>query len=142
MVPIDYCWIPYVCRRLGLCSNGANSYHPQCSCPCNFHSSSQSTSNCSLTDGSCSLPLSCNSTKNNSSYNYLTVSYLSLGHGVDYFANDFTMRSKDGVNLSVCQYLYSGDCACFGVFYENSSGSCYVLKNEVGSIMLRAVPEV
>ncbi|KAL3504123.1 hypothetical protein ACH5RR_033964 [Cinchona calisaya] len=139
--PDDSCRIPYVCGRLGLCSNGARAYPPQCTCPSNFHVSLQNTTYCVPIDNSYSLPLSCNSTNSSINLNFSTVSYVRLGYGVDYFSNDFNMPAKYGVNLSVCQDLCSGDCACFGVFYENSSGSCYVLENEVGSIMYLNIPD-
>lgn len=139
--PVDSCRIPDVCGRLGLCINGAQSYTPQCSCPSNFHISSQNTTYCVPTDNSYSLPLSCNSTTNSSYLNSSTVSYVRLGYGVDYFFNDFTMPAKYRVNLSVCQDLCTRNCTCFGVFYENSSGSCYVLENEVGSLLLRKSPD-
>ncbi|KAK8347913.1 hypothetical protein V6Z12_A06G049100, partial [Gossypium hirsutum] len=35
----------------------------------------------------------------------------------------------------------SEDCACLGMFYENSSGSCYVLENDLGSIILSSTVE-
>ncbi|TYI21631.1 hypothetical protein ES332_A06G050300v1 [Gossypium tomentosum] len=46
-----------------------------------------------------------------------------------------------GVRFPVCQDLCSEDCACLGMFYENSSGSCYVLENDLGSIILSSTVE-
>ncbi|TYI76061.1 hypothetical protein E1A91_D06G050300v1 [Gossypium mustelinum] len=46
-----------------------------------------------------------------------------------------------GVRFPVCQDLCSEDCACLGMFYENSSGSCYVLENDLGSVILSSTVE-
>ncbi|PSS31793.1 G-type lectin S-receptor-like serine/threonine-protein kinase [Actinidia chinensis var. chinensis] len=133
--PVDKCQIPFICGRLGLCSDAAASDNPVCSCTPDFHLRSLNTTDCVPSDGSYSLSVSCNSTISSSKENSSMVSNLSLGYGIDYFANDFTVPVKSGVNLSVCQDLCSGDCSCLAVFYENSSGSCYALENELGSVM-------
>ncbi|XAR62602.1 Non-specific serine/threonine protein kinase [Bertholletia excelsa] len=130
--PTDKCRIPFICKRLGLCRNNAALDNPECSCPSNFHFSSYDTTDCVPIDSSRSLPISCNSsTEKNSSL----VSYSEIGFGIGYFANDFTVPLKNGINLSGCQDLCTGDCSCLGVFFDNSSGSCYTLKNELGSLM-------
>ncbi|KAA8546376.1 hypothetical protein F0562_002885 [Nyssa sinensis] len=134
--PVDECWIPYICGRIGLCTNSAASTTPVCSCPSNFHVTSQNTSDCVPSDVSYSLPVACNSTNNSSNLNSSLVSYWRLDYGMDYFANDFVSPVKYGVNLSICQELCSDDCSCLGIFYENSSGSCYVLESVLGSIVL------
>ncbi|KAI5668739.1 hypothetical protein M9H77_18592 [Catharanthus roseus] len=135
--PSDACKIPYICSRLGLCTNSDSQTAPVCSCPSNFIVSSQNSSHCVPSDSSYSLPLGCNTTNDNRPINSSSVSYMRLGYGIDYFANDFIMPIRYGINLSVCQDLCSGDCTCFGVFYKNSSGSCYILLNNLGSIILR-----
>ncbi|KAL2529621.1 G-type lectin S-receptor-like serine/threonine-protein kinase [Forsythia ovata] len=135
--PVDECRIPHICGRLGLCTNGISLNNPVCSCPHSFLVSSNNTSNCVPGNNSYSLAVSCNTTNNSSDMNPSTLSYMQLGYGVDYFANDFTIPAKYGVNLSACQDMCSGDCSCLGIFYDNSSGSCYVLENELGSVMLR-----
>ncbi|PSS19449.1 G-type lectin S-receptor-like serine/threonine-protein kinase [Actinidia chinensis var. chinensis] len=134
--PVDKCKIPFVCGRLGLCSNGAASGNPVCSCPSNFHVSSLNSTDCVPSDDSYSLPVSCNSINNTSDGSSSLVSYLGLGYGIVYFANDFTMPVKYTLNLSLCQDLCSGDCSCLGIFYEHSSSSCYVLQNKLGSVIL------
>ncbi|CAK9147281.1 unnamed protein product [Ilex paraguariensis] len=133
--PVDECQIPFICGRIGLCADDTASDTPVCSCPSNFRASSQNTKSCVPSDDLNSLPVACNSTYINSGLNLSSVSYLGLGYGVDYFANDFAMPVKYGVNLSTCQDLCSADCSCLGVFFENLSGSCYVLENALGSIM-------
>lgn len=50
----------------------------------------QMSGDCVPTDTSLSLPSACNETRNSSSQFNSPVSYLELGYGMDYFANDFT----------------------------------------------------
>ncbi|CAB4297470.1 unnamed protein product [Prunus armeniaca] len=130
--PADDCQIPLVCGRIGLCT--ASTSHT-CSCPASFHAGSEDTGGC-VPSGSFSLPFSCNSTINGSQLNSPAISYIRLDYGMDYFANVFSEPVKYGVNLSTCQALCSNDCTCLGIFYENSSGSCYTLKDELGSIFV------
>ncbi|KAG8378294.1 hypothetical protein BUALT_Bualt08G0122500 [Buddleja alternifolia] len=134
--PVDECRIPFICGKIGLCNGGISVNTPLCSCPLSFRMTSNDTPNCVPADSSYSLPASCNSTDKSSNLNSLNLSYLQLGYSVDYFANDFTRPTKYGVNLSLCQNLCSNDCSCTGIFYENSSGSCYILENKLGSVML------
>ncbi|KAI8550976.1 hypothetical protein RHMOL_Rhmol06G0148500 [Rhododendron molle] len=135
--PDDQCQIPFICGTLGLCSDDVDNHI--CSCPSNFHFSSQSQHQtvCLPSDGSYSLSNSCNSTDNSNTGNS-SFSYLSLGYGIDYFANDFTSPVKYSVNLSACEDLCSTDCSCLGIFYGNSSNSCYMLHNQLGSVMSTA----
>ncbi|XP_022885832.1 G-type lectin S-receptor-like serine/threonine-protein kinase At5g35370 [Olea europaea var. sylvestris] len=135
--PVDECRIPYICGRLGLCTNGISLNNPMCSCPSSFHGSSNNTTNCVPGNNSYSLAVSCKTANNSNHMNPSSLSYIRLGYNVDYFANDFTVPAKYGVNLSACEDLCSGDCACLGIFYDNSSGSCYVIENELGSVVLR-----
>lgn len=137
--PVDECRIPFICGKIGLCSQGVSVDNPVCTCPAGFRATSNNSTRCFPADGSYSLPVSCNSTDHGSdSLNSSSLSYLQLGHAVDYFANDFTLPAMYGVNLSQCQNLCSQDCTCLGVFYDNSSGSCYKLANSLGSVMSRA----
>lgn len=137
--PVDECRVPFICGKIGLCSQGVSAYNPVCTCPAGFRATSNNSTRCSPADSSYSLPVSCNSTDHGGdTLNSSSLSYLQLGHGVDYFANDFTLPAVYGVNLSQCQNLCSQDCTCLGVFYDNSSGSCYKLANALGSVMSRA----
>ncbi|WCJ44608.1 G-type lectin S-receptor-like serine/threonine-protein kinase At5g35370 [Euphorbia peplus] len=138
--PANGCQIPLACGRIGLCTM---SSRPTCSCPVGFNggSSSQTSSNCLPNDG-LTLPSACNSTKNSSNHlNSSSVSYIRLAYGMDYFAIDFSEPKRFGVNLSVCQNLCLEDCSCLGIFYENSTGSCYALENELGSIISSTTDE-
>nr|TKS14008.1 G-type lectin S-receptor-like serine/threonine-protein kinase [Populus alba] len=131
--PIDGCRIPLVCGRIGLCT-GTTSNGPICSCPQGFLRGSQNSSGCAPSDGY-SLPLACNSAKNVTQLNSSDVSYLKLGYGMGYFSVDFSEPIEYGVNLSVCQDFCTADCSCLGIYYQNSSGSCYAFENELGSII-------
>ncbi|GFP84342.1 g-type lectin s-receptor-like serine/threonine-protein kinase at5g35370 [Phtheirospermum japonicum] len=139
VVPVDQCCVPSTCGKLGLCNSGVSKDTFVCSCPLGFRLASDNRTDCIPENGSHSLPVSCNSTDGSNSLNSssIVVSYLQLGYDVDYFANDFNQPVEFGANLSRCQDLCSRDCACFGIFYDNSSGSCYKLENELGSVMSR-----
>ncbi|XP_024161732.1 G-type lectin S-receptor-like serine/threonine-protein kinase At5g35370 isoform X1 [Rosa chinensis] len=139
--PIDGCRIPFFCGRIGLCT-GSASTNPTCSsCPSTFHVSSQDNGGC-LPNSPYSPPLPCNSTNNGSQLNSSAVSYIKLGNGMDYFSILFSEPVKYGVTLSICQELCSSNCSCLGVFYQNSSGSCYLLEDELGSIISNSNADV
>lgn len=134
--PSDGCRLPFVCGRIGQCSANSASNTPTCSCPSNFHLSSLNS--CVPVDGSFSLFSACNSSNNGSQVDSSAATYLTIGYGYDYFSNDFSKQLNYGLNLSVCQEVCSGDCSCFGVFYDNSSGFCYKIENKLGSIISSA----
>ncbi|KAI9106591.1 hypothetical protein K1719_022119 [Acacia pycnantha] len=123
--PDDGCETPFFCGRLGLCTHGAASSSLSCSCPPNFHAGSSDVPGCVPSSGSYSSASACNS----------SVSYLELGGGIQYFGNTYSNTVTYVVNLTNCQDLCSRNCSCLGFFYENSSGSCYMLENQLGSIM-------
>ncbi|KAF8026617.1 hypothetical protein BT93_F3186 [Corymbia citriodora subsp. variegata] len=133
--PSDSCRLPYVCGRIGQCLANSASSTPTCSCPSNFHLVSLNSNTCGPIDGSFVLFSACNSSNNGSQVDSSAASYLAIGYGYDYFSNDFSKPLNYGLNLSVCQEVCSGDCSCFGVFYENSSGSCYKIENKLGSFI-------
>lgn len=135
LLPNDGCQTPFICGKLGLCTDDTTSSTQSCSCPPNFHAASHDFPGCVPSNSSYSLPLACNSSDHDTQPNSSAVSYLALGNGLDYFSNTFSDPVRYGVNLTVCQDLCSGNCVCLGVYYENLSGSCYILENELGSIM-------
>ncbi|XVF64610.1 hypothetical protein PTKIN_Ptkin09bG0182100 [Pterospermum kingtungense] len=134
--PIDGCQIPSSCGKMGLCTDDSTSNAPTCSCPSDFHSAPQNIGGCLPNNRAYSLPTACDSTINATESNSSSVSFLRLGSVMNYFSLLFSEPVKYGVNFSVCQDLCLGDCACLGIFFENSSGSCYVLENDLGSIIL------
>ncbi|KAK8692241.1 hypothetical protein V6N13_075714 [Hibiscus sabdariffa] len=136
--PIDGCQIPTSCGKMGLCTTDSTSNAPACSCPSGFHSASQNIAGCLPNNSSYSLPTACDSTNNVTvtKTNSSDISYMKLGPGMEYFSLIFSQPEIYGVNYSACQDLCSGNCSCLGMFYDSSSGSCYVLENELGTIIL------
>ncbi|KAL8133765.1 G-type lectin S-receptor-like serine/threonine-protein kinase At5g35370 [Apium graveolens] len=140
--PIDRCRIPFICGSVGLCTDDSQSGAPLCSCPSNFKAGSSKSTNCKPGDASYSLLVSCNGTSNSTKLNPSSlISYLRLGYGTDYFANDFTNPTKYGVDLTSCQDLCSARCSCLGIFFGNSSGSCYQVENVLGSFRVTSSSE-
>ncbi|KAJ6422858.1 hypothetical protein OIU84_027770 [Salix udensis] len=123
--PADDCQIPLVSNKMGLCTSG------RCSCPPNFHGDPLSKSGCTPTDASLALPSGCIDRKESNS----SVFYVNLGSELDYFANGFMDPAKRDISLLACQDLCTRNCSCLGIFYGNSSASCYLLENPLGSIM-------
>ncbi|XP_018634286.2 G-type lectin S-receptor-like serine/threonine-protein kinase At5g35370 [Nicotiana tomentosiformis] len=128
--PSDSCRVAFTCKKLGVCDGG------RCSCPPGFRVSSEVNGSCAPIDRNLVMPDSCNASLNvnvTELGNY--VSYLKLENGMDYFANDFTEAVTRDVSLSVCQDLCSKNCSCLGIFHDQSSGSCYMIENFLGSIL-------
>ncbi|KAL5205205.1 hypothetical protein ABZP36_033414 [Zizania latifolia] len=122
--PADGCDLPLPCRSLGLCTPGTNG--TSCSCPDAF--STYSSGGCSPADGS-ALPDSCAAAGSPPPFNYM-----SLGKGIGYFANKFASPATSGEELPACRDLCSTNCFCLGFFYRNSSKSCYLVQNQIGSV--------
>ncbi|POO00162.1 Serine/threonine protein kinase [Trema orientale] len=131
--PLEFCQIPSSCGKLGLCTKKSSVTNGLCTCPDGFALGNRNNS-CLPANNSFSLSNGCNDHKELESAG--PYNYLKLGNGVKYFANDFTEPTNRGVDLWVCQDLCSKKCSCLGIFYQNSSGSCYFLENNLGSITL------
>ncbi|KAG5609311.1 hypothetical protein H5410_020592 [Solanum commersonii] len=128
--PIDSCRVAFTCKKLGVCDEG------RCSCPPGFRVSSEVNGSCAPVDRNLVMPVSCNASLNmNVTELGNRVSYLRLENGMDYFANDFIEPVKRDVNVSACQDLCSKNCSCLTVFHDQSSGSCYMIENFLGSIL-------
>ncbi|KAK7353158.1 hypothetical protein VNO80_18598 [Phaseolus coccineus] len=123
--PGDGCQTPLACGRAGLCTKATVSSTPVCSCPPNFRLGSGTFGACVLSNGSYSLPVAC---KNSS-----VVSLLNIGY-VEYFGTFYSDPVIYKGNLSACQKFCSNNCSCLGILYKNTSGSCYTIENELGSI--------
>lgn len=121
VAPSSDCDLPFSCQTFGLCNSGANS--TSCTCPALFAASN--TGGCSPADGSL-LASNCGA---NSS-----ISYLSPGSGIVYFAYKFMMPITVGQEISACQSLCSGNCLCIAFIYKSSSRSCYILERQLGSV--------
>ncbi|KAK7820844.1 g-type lectin s-receptor-like serine/threonine-protein kinase [Quercus suber] len=129
--PFEDCDLPLYCKEVGLCKR--KPLGGICSCLPKF--SYQNNGDCMPVNRSLSLPSACSAARNGSQLNS-SISYLKVGPGMDYFANNFRKPVKNNVTLSVCQDLCSQSGSCLGFFHENSSGSCYLLENHLGSFIL------
>ncbi|XP_071736515.1 G-type lectin S-receptor-like serine/threonine-protein kinase At5g35370 [Rutidosis leptorrhynchoides] len=125
--PAEACRNPYRCGKLGLCSDTG------CSCPLGFRIDSKTNLGCTFSDPMLLWPSpeSC-SRQGNSLENY---TYVQLGDGINYFELEYLNPVKTGLSLSNCEDLCSGNCNCLGYFYGNQSGSCYLIENNLGSII-------
>ncbi|TYI67528.1 hypothetical protein E1A91_D08G024300v1 [Gossypium mustelinum] len=103
-IPVENCRIPSICEKIGFCNGDKR---PETSC------------NTSNSYG--------NETNNQ-------VSYMEIGDAIDYFSTNFIEPLSQRISLLNCQLLCSRNCSCLGVLYGNSSGSCYPIWNNVGSI--------
>ncbi|KAF8085741.1 hypothetical protein N665_0649s0017 [Sinapis alba] len=120
--PMDPCQVPFVCGKLGLCHLDNDSENKSCSCMDSMRLDAGKKT-CVPVSQSLSFPVSCEG-----SY------YFELGHGLSYFSTKFTDPVEHGIELSTCHDLCSKNCTCLGVFYENTSRSCYLVKDSFGSM--------
>ncbi|XP_020586475.1 G-type lectin S-receptor-like serine/threonine-protein kinase At5g35370 [Phalaenopsis equestris] len=122
LVPISACDLPLSCRALEVCTLQRKGI--TCNCPVSFAGST--AGGCVPADSSALASISnC----------AMEPAYRSLGNGVEYFANKFLKPSSSGGNLSSCQTLCSRNCSCLGFFYKNSSRSCFLVNNQIGSLL-------
>ncbi|XP_077213096.1 G-type lectin S-receptor-like serine/threonine-protein kinase At5g35370 [Tasmannia lanceolata] len=126
--PLDNCRLPLSCGPIGLCTVGSDSV---CSCPSSFYSAS---------NGGC-LPAGGAQLANPNCSSNGSISYIGLGGGSQYFANGFSNPTVSGSDFSACKDLCSKNCSCLGFFYTNSSFSCYILEDQLGSMFYSATVE-
>ncbi|CAH9109890.1 unnamed protein product, partial [Cuscuta europaea] len=126
--PADPCWAPFICQSLGVCNSG------MCSCLPGFHSYSTSDGGCVPLNGKLPLPGNSSSCKSSTGSIISTISYLKLGSGMDYFTNEFIHPLELDTNLSTCEDICSRNCSCLGFFHSQSSGSCYMVRDYLGSV--------
>ncbi|KAL3813099.1 hypothetical protein ACJIZ3_014367 [Penstemon smallii] len=130
--PIDNCRIPFICKKLGVCTNGG-----LCQCASSFRVDQKSNNgDCVPVDSSLALSGSCNETSLLS--NATKIKYLNLRNDLDYFSNEFTEPLTRDVNISVCENMCSMNCSCLGIFYSQNSGSCYMIRNSLGSMFIKS----
>jgi len=127
VAPSDGCALPLSCGALGLCTPKG------CTCPPLFAASRDG--GCTPSDGSAPLSVSSCGSTGGGGNNSLPVSYLSLGNGVEYFANKLAPPTVSGDNVSTCQTLCTSNCSCLGYFYDDSALSCYLVQHQLGSFM-------
>ncbi|KAL0693558.1 hypothetical protein Bca4012_060738 [Brassica carinata] len=122
--PMDSCQVPLVCGKLRVCHLDNDSENKSCSCVDAMRLDAGKNT-CVPVSQSLSLPVSCGGSN---------VTYLELGRGLSYFSTRFTDPVDHGIELSTCHDLCSKNCSCLGVFYENTSRSCYLVKDSFGSL--------
>ncbi|KAF8730281.1 hypothetical protein HU200_017264 [Digitaria exilis] len=127
--PSDGCALPLSCGAMGLCTPKG------CTCPPQFAASHDG--GCAPSDGSTTPPsvASCGGDGHGSTSSSPSVSYISLGNGVAYYANKLAPPTMAGGNVSSCQALCTTNCSCLGYFYDASSLSCYLVQHQLGSFM-------
>ncbi|KAL2339817.1 hypothetical protein Fmac_007757 [Flemingia macrophylla] len=123
--PGDECQTPLACGRAGLCTENTVSSTPVCSCPPDFHLGSGNSSGCVPNNRSYSLPVACKYSS--------VVSFFNIGY-VEYFSTFYSDPVMYSGNLAACQNICSSNCSCLGIFFVNTSGSCYIVENVLGSI--------
>ncbi|XP_026455054.1 G-type lectin S-receptor-like serine/threonine-protein kinase At5g35370 isoform X1 [Papaver somniferum] len=132
--PENDCQIPNFCGRMGVCVGSTSS---ACACPSNFHTDPNSKG-CEPVGSNSLLPSACNSTTtttNGAQINLSEMKYAKLSPRLDYYVNQFLSPDKFGVELSVCEDLCSKNCSCLGFFFANTSGTCYLIRNQLGSML-------
>ncbi|MCL7037799.1 hypothetical protein MKW94_001366 [Papaver nudicaule] len=130
--PDNDCQIPDFCGAMGVCVAGTST----CTCPSNFHPDSLK-GGCEPVSSNSLLPTACNSTTTNGTTQFKSseMKYLKLISRLDYYVIRFLNPDKFGIELSVCEDLCSKNCSCLGFFFGNTSGSCYLIRNRLGSML-------
>ncbi|PAN22130.1 hypothetical protein PAHAL_3G516100 [Panicum hallii] len=127
--PANDCDLPLPCPSLSLCTPGGNG--STCMCPDAF--STYSTGGCAPADGT-ALPAIPADSCDAGAKKAARYSYVSLGAGIGYLPTKFALPDTSGDALPACRDLCSGNCSCLGFFYRNSSRSCFLLHNQIGSV--------
>ncbi|XP_072960852.1 G-type lectin S-receptor-like serine/threonine-protein kinase SD2-5 [Typha angustifolia] len=109
-IPADSCDTPEPCSPYFICSSG-----PRCQCPTVL----SSYANCNPHVGS---PCDSNA----------EVQLVQFDDGVGYFATNFIAPSAK-TNLTGCKAACIGNCSCLALFYDRSSGSCFLF-DQIGSL--------
>ncbi|KAF5202684.1 G-type lectin S-receptor-like serine/threonine-protein kinase [Thalictrum thalictroides] len=129
--PQNDCRVPDFCEGYGLCTEAvAGSNSGTCTCPSGFRTKTGSRS--CLLPNAASLPPACGSETSLSSSTMVTFEELNTT-GIDYFSNDFSKPIINGQDLLACTNVCSKNCSCLGYFYEQSTGSCFLLNYKLGS---------
>ncbi|KAK1626111.1 hypothetical protein QYE76_000426 [Lolium multiflorum] len=132
--PASDCDLPLPCGSIGLCTPGNNA--SSCMCPDAF--STHTTGGCAPANGA-ALPVpnqAClPSNASSSAAQKPDYGYISLGDGVGYFGSKFAAPATAGEALPACRDLCSANCSCLGFLYKNSSKSCFLLHNQIGSVL-------
>uniref|UniRef100_M4D4D3 non-specific serine/threonine protein kinase n=1 Tax=Brassica campestris TaxID=3711 RepID=M4D4D3_BRACM len=109
-IPTDKCATPEPCSPYYLCS-----VRKVCQCVSGL-SSAQSDCKTGITSP-------CKKTNNNAT---LSVKLVNAGDSVDYFALGFASPFTNNTNLDSCKEFCNSNCSCLGLFFQNSSGDCFL----------------
>ncbi|XP_033135288.1 G-type lectin S-receptor-like serine/threonine-protein kinase SD2-5 isoform X2 [Brassica rapa] len=109
-IPTDKCATPEPCSPYYLCS-----VRKVCQCVSGL-SSAQSDCKTGITSP-------CKKTNNNAT---LSVKLVNAGDSVDYFALGFASPFTNNTNLDSCKEFCNSNCSCLGLFFQNSSGNCFL----------------
>lgn len=112
-IPEDSCDTPYPCNSYYICYSGR-----QCQCPVVLGS----VSNCNP-----DITSRCSSSNFKTSF-----SLAKLDDGAGYFATKFVSPFAQ-TNLTGCKNACMSNCSCLAMFYDGSSGHCFVF-NQIGSL--------
>ncbi|KAJ1266703.1 hypothetical protein BS78_08G172600 [Paspalum vaginatum] len=123
--PANDCDLPLPCASLSLCTPGGGGDSGSSTCMCPDALSVYSNGGCTPADGS-RLPTA--------SDGCAPHSYVGLGAGIGYLPTKFALPDTSGGALPACRDLCSANCSCLGFFYRNSSRSCFLLRNQIGSV--------
>lgn len=119
----DACLLPKTCGSLGVCTGLTPTGPPQCSCPARLQFINQ-------TDASEGCSTRWKTPGCDANYTDLLtkkfVQFVSLGQGVDYFADQFQNPIRSSISFSDCQQLCLKNCSCAGFSFKKDSGSCFV----------------
>ncbi|EES17510.1 G-type lectin S-receptor-like serine/threonine-protein kinase At5g35370 [Sorghum bicolor] len=126
--PANDCDLPLPCPSLSLCTPDANG--STCTCPDAF--STYSNGGCEPADGSALPAIADTCAKQEATTT--RYSYVSLGAGIGYLPTKFAVADTSGDELPACRDLCSANCSCLGFFYKNTSRSCFLLRNQIGSV--------
>ncbi|KAF3534120.1 hypothetical protein DY000_02036809 [Brassica cretica] len=107
-IPTDQCATPEPCSPYYLCS-----VSKACQCVSGL------SSDCKT--GIDTSP--CKKTNNNAA---LSVKLVNAGDSVDYFALGFASPFSKKTNLDSCKEFCNTNCSCLGLFFQNSSGNCFL----------------
>ncbi|KAG2242414.1 hypothetical protein Bca52824_095743 [Brassica carinata] len=109
-IPSDQCATPEPCGSYYTCSGSK-----VCGCVSGL---SRARSDCKS-----GITSPCNKKDNNASS---PVQLVYAGDGVDYFALGFASPFSKNTNLDGCKEFCSSNCSCLGLFFQNSSGDCFL----------------
>lgn len=126
VAPSGLCDLPSSCKELEVCTS--QNQGATCKCPALFATSH--SGGCAPADGSTIFSPSGCSGRNKSQ-----ESYRSFGSGIGYIPNKFASPVSSARDLSSCREICTGNCSCLGFFFSASSQACFLVKDQIGSLV-------